>query len=390
MSAGAPLAGGSAGGVPAGRVFAGRGLADGVVTGAVPGRGREDPVEESAGSFAFSGISLRVFRHKWILMWWDSPIPRSIPRDPHGERVRPPRALIPLLAVTGAAAVVATAGAGAAIEKIPAAGPALADTTDEEAPPPVSVNAVTWNVCGDTGCPLGARPGELAAEIARRLAGSEVGGRTVPMNAVFLQEVCSGHVDTLKETARLRSWSWAFAAYRTAGGAERTCANGQGRFGVAVGTQAPMSDVKEVRLPSPDRHGRSAVCGTVESWHARLCGVRLSTARWDDDPRGRWRGKQVAALGRLVSEERVIIGGDFTERPDSPVLDPLYRDFAECDQGPNESRSGAMTQQDGTGAAIAKTDYLFITKTASASCYVSNTPTRASDHRPLAGSVRFR
>jgi endonuclease/exonuclease/phosphatase family metal-dependent hydrolase len=304
--------------------------------------------------------------------------------------VRPPRALIPLLAVVGAAAVVVTAGAGAAIDKIPGtAGPALADAA-AEALPPASVNAMTWNVCGDTGCPLGARPGELATEIARQLAGSEVGGRTVGMNAVFLQEVCSGHLDTLKGNDRLRSWSWAFAPSRTTGGAERACANGQGRLGVAVGTESPMSDVAEVKLPSPDRYGRSAVCGTVGTWGARLCGVQLSSSQWDDDPRGQWRAKQIGVLGELAVQDRVIIGGDFTERPESPALDPLYKTFAECDQGPNESRTGAMTQQDWRGTAVAKTDYLFISKTAGASCGVSGTPTRASDHRPLAAAVHFR
>ncbi|MFF5265155.1 endonuclease/exonuclease/phosphatase family protein [Actinomadura viridis] len=303
--------------------------------------------------------------------------------------MRAPRALIPLLAVCGAAAVVVTAGAGAAIEHGPAArGPALADAA--EALPPATVNTMTWNVCGDTGCPMGDRPAELAEEIAAETARNEVGGRRVSMNAVFLQEVCSGHVDKLRATGGLRSWNWAFAPSRTAGGAERACANGQGRMGVAVGAESPLSEVEEVRLPSPENHGRSAVCGTATAWQARLCSVQLSSTRWDDDPRGEWRGKQIGKLAELAAENRVIVGGDFTERPESAALDPLYREFAECDQGPGDARSGAMTQQDWRGTTVAKTDYLFISKTAGTSCGVPHTPVRSSDHRPLAATVRFR
>ncbi|GAA2446936.1 hypothetical protein GCM10010191_75120 [Actinomadura vinacea] len=300
--------------------------------------------------------------------------------------MRTPRALIPLLAVAGAAAVVVTAGAGAAIEQVSVpSGPALADAVQDVAP--ATVNAMTWNVCGDTGCPMGTRPAELAGEVARQMNGSEVGGRQVRMNAVLLQEVCSGHVDTLK--AKLRSWSWAFAPARTTGGAERQCANGQGRHGVAVGADSGLSDVKEMRLPAPDRYGRSAICGTVSTSRTRLCSVQLSSAQPDDDPRGQWRAKQIGKLTELAGEDRVIVGGDFTERPEAPALGTLYRDFAECDQGPGESRTGAMTQQDWRGNAVAKTDYLFISKTAGASCGVSPAPVRTSDHRPLAATVRF-
>jgi endonuclease/exonuclease/phosphatase family metal-dependent hydrolase len=303
--------------------------------------------------------------------------------------VRAPRALIPLLAVCGAAAVVVTAGAGAAIERgADATTPALADAA--QVVPRTTVNAMTWNVCGDTGCPFGTRPAELAGQIAHQMAENEVGGRKVEMNAVFLQEVCSGHVDALRSIDRLRSWNWAFAPMRTAGDAKRTCANGQGDYGIAVGAESGLSGVREIKLPSPAGYGRSVVCGSVAAWQTRLCSVQLSSPQWDDDPRGEWRGKQIGKLTELAAETRVIVGGDFTERPEAPALDPLYRDFAECDQGPGESRTGAMTQQGAGGATVAKTDYLFISKTAGASCGVSKAPVAASDHRPLAAAVRFR
>jgi endonuclease/exonuclease/phosphatase family metal-dependent hydrolase len=249
---------------------------------------------------------------------------------------------------------------------------------------------MTWNVCGDARCPMGADPAGLADQVARRVAATEVGGRQVKINAVLLQEVCSGHVDRLRSAGGLRSWTWAFTPERANGGTDLKCSNDQGKLGVAVGAESPLSEVQETRLPSPERHGRSMVCGTVGAWQTRLCSVQLSTGRWDDDPRGRWRVKQVGALAEQAGENRVIIGGDFSERPESRVLDPLYRDLAECDQGPGQSRTGAMTSLDARGAPVAKTDYLFISKTAGASCGVPPSPVRASDHHPLAAAVRFR
>ncbi|MEV4254758.1 endonuclease/exonuclease/phosphatase family protein, partial [Spirillospora sp. NPDC049652] len=71
--------------------------------------------------------------------------------------MRAPRALIPLLAVCGAGVVVALAGAGAAIEKSPALGSTDAGRPQRAAADgPVSVTALTWDVCGDAepGCPL--------------------------------------------------------------------------------------------------------------------------------------------------------------------------------------------------------------------------------------------
>jgi endonuclease/exonuclease/phosphatase family metal-dependent hydrolase len=301
--------------------------------------------------------------------------------------VRAPRALIPLLAVAGAAAVVVTAGAGAAFEEDPSSGgPVVADASVDV--PAATVNAMTWNVCGGTGCPMGADPAALIEQIERRMAGSEVGGQRVRMNAVFLQEVCSGHIDRLKD--RLRTWSWAFASERANGGADRRCGGGQGELGVAVGAETSLSDVEKVRLPSPERHGRSAVCGLVAGWHTRLCSVQLSTEQPDDDPLGRWRAEQIERLTAFATGKRVIIGGDLAEPPHSGVLDPLYRDLAECDQGPNDSRTGEPTRLDGTGRTVAKTDYLFISKAARASCGVSPPDARASDHYPVTATVRFR
>ncbi|GLZ07243.1 hypothetical protein Acsp03_47090 [Actinomadura sp. NBRC 104412] len=303
--------------------------------------------------------------------------------------MRAPRALIPLFAVAGAAAVVVTAGARAAIEEGPsAAAPTLADAGENA--PFTAINAMTWNVCGDLGCPSPADPAGAAAQVAQRVAASEVGGRQVRLNAVLLQEVCSGHLDALRAVTGLRSWSWAFAPERARGGGDRECGNGRGTLGVAIGTDSALSDVERVRLPSPDAHGRSMVCGTVGAWRARLCSVQVSSGGWDDDPRGRWRAKQIAAITERAAGRRVIVGGDLAERPESPVLDPLYRSLAECDQGPGESRTGAMTLLDQRGTPVAKTDYLFISKSAGVSCGVSPAPVRTSDHHPLAAAIRFR
>ncbi|MFI6514623.1 endonuclease/exonuclease/phosphatase family protein [Spirillospora sp. NPDC050679] len=304
--------------------------------------------------------------------------------------MRAPRALIPLLAVGGAAAVLAAAGAGAAIKELPSFGPAHAD--GGRAPAPASVTAVTWNVCGDAepGCRLGSQPAELTRRIAQQARTTVVGGRKVRPDVLFLQEVCSGHLTALGKTASMDGWTWAFASNGKAGGKPRACVNGQGQYGVALGVRVrPMTDVRQVRLPAPQAHGRATVCATVKAWRTRLCSTQLSSARWDDDPRGEWRRKQVRQLATLVGHGRVVIAGDFTERPQSKTLDPLYRDYAECDQGP-DPRDGAKTLQDWQGRAVEKTDYLFTTKSASVSCGVATTPTQFSDHRPMSARVRFR
>ncbi|MDL4773579.1 MULTISPECIES: endonuclease/exonuclease/phosphatase family protein [Thermomonosporaceae] len=302
--------------------------------------------------------------------------------------MRAPRALIPLLAVCGAAAVVAVAGAGAAIEGLPDVGPAHADGARKKVAA-ATVTTMTWNVCGDAepGCPLGSKPAELVKRIPAQIDANEVGGRRVKANAVLLQEVCAGHVTALKHAASLRAWSWTFAP----SGKSRTCANGEGRPGVAIGTKAALTGVKIVPLPAPSRQERVAVCGDVESWSTRLCSTQFSSSSWDDDPSGDWRRKQVHRLTTaLEGARRVIVGGDLADRPDGTTLDPLYRAYAECDQGPGTARAGAGTAQNWRGEATEKTDYLFTTKAAGISCGVPAVATHASDHRPVTAVIRFR
>ncbi|WP_067450942.1 endonuclease/exonuclease/phosphatase family protein [Actinomadura macra] len=300
--------------------------------------------------------------------------------------MRVPRALIPLLSVCGAAAVVAAAGAGAAIDGLPGGGgPAHADGVREVSA--VTVSAMTWNVCGapGPGCPLGARPAELTQRIVQQINGTEVGGRKVRPTAVFLQEVCSGQVQTLKKTGRLARWGWAFAPFSTG----PSCADGQGRLGVAVGAAAPITGVRTSPLPSPAGTGRVAVCGDVPSWNTRVCATQFSAA--GEDPSGEWRQKQVDTLGPLAGiGTRVVVGGDLTDGPGSAVLDPLYRSYSECDQGTGGARIGARTVQDWRGTATDKADYLFVTKNAVASCSVPAVPVTSSDHRPLSAVIHFR
>jgi len=303
--------------------------------------------------------------------------------------VRAPRALIPLLAVCGAAAVVVTAGAGAAIEGAPNLGPALADGAREV--PAATITAMTWNVCGDSasGCPLGSRPADLVREIPRQVADVRVGGRKVDMDAVFLQDICSGEVAALRKTSRFKAWSWEFAAYRGSDGAPRKCANGQGSFGVAIGSRERLTDVRTTELPSPSTVRRVALCGQAAAWHTKLCTARLSSTGWNDDPNGAWRRKQAQKVAEAAGTGRVVFGGDLGEQPESRNLDVLYRDYAECDQGPGTARTGAKTRQDAAGTPVEKTDYLFAYAPAGISCGVPETPVRSSDHRPVGAVVRF-
>jgi endonuclease/exonuclease/phosphatase family metal-dependent hydrolase len=296
--------------------------------------------------------------------------------------VRSARALIPLLSICASAAVVTAAAAGAGIEGLPGGGdPAHADGAVTR-PDAATVTAMSWNVCGapEAGCPLGAAPARLAKEIVQRMRATQVGGRKVTTNAVLLQEVCEGHVRAFKKDTWLSAWTWAFAAPAKAA----SCADGQGRLGVAIGTDKPLVDAEQTDLPAPGRKARVALCGNVPSWATRVCVTRLETS---ED--GRWRRRQAVALAGLAGTGRVLFGGDLGAAPESPAFDALYRSYAECDQS-GTSRSGARTRQDWTGAAVEKDDYLFISRSASASCSVPADRVTASDHRPLSAVVRYR
>ncbi|MBO2464665.1 endonuclease/exonuclease/phosphatase family protein [Actinomadura violacea] len=300
--------------------------------------------------------------------------------------MRAPRALIPLLSVCGAAAVVTAAGVGADIDGLPGGGPAHADGAVRKPPPKATVTALTWNVCGtaEPGCPLGARPAELAKRVADQLHTTEVGGRKVRANAAFLQEICSGQVEALKKASWFASWSWEFAAYPDG----RACAGNQGRPGVAIGARAALTGARPTRLPSPSGNRRVALCGEAAAWRTRLCVTQFSSPA--EDPQGEWRRKQARAYADLAGTgTRVIAGGDLAATPENAALDPLYRAYAECDQS-GTARTGGKTLQDWKGTALEKDDYLFITKSATASCSVPASATKASDHRPLSAVIRFR
>ncbi|MBE1532512.1 endonuclease/exonuclease/phosphatase family protein [Actinomadura algeriensis] len=299
--------------------------------------------------------------------------------------MRTPRALIPLLSVAAAAVVVTVAGAGAAINGVPGGGPAHADSVAREVPS-ATVNAVTWNVCGEDGpgCPLGARPDELTDRIAERAGETVIGGREVEPNAVLLQEVCAGQVEKLQKADGLDAWSWKFAEYPDAA----ECADDQGRLGLAIGTESPLAGTETKKLPAPEGAGRIVLCGEVGAWSARVCVTQFTPS--GDDPGGEWRTKQAGALADFAGTGRVVIGGDLADGPKSAALDPLYDAYNECDQGPGTTRTGDETLQDWRGTAVEKNDFIFMSKSASVSCGVPADPVESSDHRPLSAAVRFR
>ncbi|MCQ0017488.1 endonuclease/exonuclease/phosphatase family protein [Actinomadura madurae] len=162
-----------------------------------------------------------------------------------------------------------------------------------------------------------------------------------------------------------------------------TCADGQGDAGLAIGTDAELTEHGQTKLPAPAGHSRIALCGEVPSWKTRVCVTQLGTS---ED--AQWRRKEAGTLATLAGKGRVLIGGDFADAPDSPALDPLYAAYAECDQT-GSSRTGAKTRQNWQGTAVEKTDYLFIGKSASVSCTVPTANTKSSDHRPLSAVIRY-
>ncbi|GAA4238869.1 hypothetical protein GCM10022254_56610 [Actinomadura meridiana] len=297
--------------------------------------------------------------------------------------MRSARALIPLLSICASAAVVTAAAVGANIEGLPGGGgPAHADSAANRPGAAVTVTAMSWNVCGGArpGCPLGAAPGRLTKEIVQRMRATQVGGRTVTANAVLLQEVCEGNVRAFKKVGWLSSWSWAFAAPSKG----PSCADGQGRLGVAIGTAARLVEPEHANLPAPAGKARIALCGDVPSWTTRVCVTRL-----EQPEDAKWRRRQADALAGLAGSGRVLFGGDLGAAPQNRAFDSLYKSYAECDQS-GTSRSGARTRQNWTGAAVEKDDYLFINRSAAVSCSVPADRVRVSDHRPLSAVVRYR
>ncbi|MEV4254810.1 endonuclease/exonuclease/phosphatase family protein, partial [Spirillospora sp. NPDC049652] len=236
------------------------------------------------------------------------------------------------------------------------------------------------------GCPLGGDPDGLVRRIDRQLAATAVAGRPVQPDALLLQRVCSAQVKSLKALGRLKSWSWTFAPQPAADDrTDRTCVNGQGRLGLAIATREPLTEVRHAGLPSQPGHGRIAVCGTVQAWAARVCTAQFSSAEPDDDPDGAWRPKQTQTLLGLADADRVVIGGDFTDKPRAKSLDAFYSIYSEC----GGKRVGDPTRQDASGKATEKTDYLFASPSAALSCGVPAAPVHASDHRPLTATIRF-
>ncbi|MBO2449350.1 endonuclease/exonuclease/phosphatase family protein [Actinomadura barringtoniae] len=308
--------------------------------------------------------------------------------------MRAPRAVVPLLAVTGATVVVVTAGAGAAIKGGSSGHSGPASAADTASRPAVPVNVLTWNVCGNKSahCPLGADPAKLAATISYTAQNATVDGTKARANVVFLQEVCSGHVKRLGGYGWLRSWSWAFAPAKQADGKPKTCANGQGQFGVALGSAQKLGNVTRTYLKSPKFEGRVAVCANVASWSARLCTAHLSSGMKADDPTGAYRKVQTARLKSLVGAGtgRVVLGGDFNDQPTKPALDVLYGAYRECDQGTGVTHGGESTHQNAKGKAWEKLDYIFTGKTATVSCDVPNSVVRSSDHRPVIAAITLR
>lgn len=294
--------------------------------------------------------------------------------------MRAPRALIPLFSVAAAAVVVGAAATGAGIKDLTGDGaPAFADGAAEPDPDPVTIHAMTWNVCGNAepGCPLGTDPAALGKKITARMNATEVGGRKVSTNAVLLQRVCEGHVRGFKKT--MKSWSWAFAPLPNG----PTFVQDQGRLGVAVGTDAEFTGTTTTKLPATTGRAPIALCGDVPTWTTRICVTQLDPAENTEA-----RRKQADALTDLAGTGRVLVGGDLADTPHSPALDPLYETYAECDQT-GTSRTGANTRQNWQGTAVDKTDYLFTTRSAAVSCSVPDTRNKASDHRPLSAAVRF-
>jgi len=257
-----------------------------------------------------------------------------------------------------------------------------------------SVKVMTWNACGgnNTSCRFFTEPGALVVAAREHMR-----NHGPAADAVFLQEICSGHIAPLQRELERHyghPWDVRFAAIRHVVGDDPLrapawqCRRDRGEYGVAVAVPAGNTEWQVRYLPSPDRtEWRVALCARVAAWRLTLCNAHLS---YDgDDPTGEYRVRQVDAYIGLVREAGgpVVFGGDLNLPPDSPVLAPAYARFVECAQTGRDSPRGgpgtfyASSPRD-NGRTV-KVDYLFTDQILAHSCGVLPTVERGSDHRPL-------
>ncbi|MEU3267481.1 LamG-like jellyroll fold domain-containing protein [Streptomyces bacillaris] len=226
-----------------------------------------------------------------------------------------------------------------------------------------SVRAMTWNICGEAGggtpgtgayCPDRNDPRAKAAAVAEVV-------RARDLNAVMLQEVCSGPFvpglnsgsgapSQLDEIATTLGPEWSFRwaeVWRPATAAfpqgSSYCRAGlTGTLSVAVGVKGRIDWQRIRTMPVPVDAGQSrtqALCVGAAGWESHLCSAHV--ANFDAAARqGRMTQAQADGLYAdqigVIKEmaaglPSVVVGGDFNTRLRTK-LQPLHDTLYECDE----------------------------------------------------------
>ncbi|MFI6347977.1 endonuclease/exonuclease/phosphatase family protein [Streptomyces sp. NPDC050560] len=303
---------------------------------------------------------------------------------------------------TAAAQDAASTGAKAGADK--AASAAAAELT---------LKTMTFNACANTApttnvCINGQNTEKVASDLANRIQTLHPDTRVV-----FLQEVCYNDIVALRKKVS-SDWNFRFTGIKDEGSgssptgtvAPRACAKSRGNFGISIGVKADASFAVHYYPEDHVPHARdkwkhwnvhqAAICADVASWNTRVCGTHLTPAPGGSS--AAFHDAQAAQVKDLIgyggSGPRVILGGDLNSA--TPVasknstVGPLYDAYTECDQANyGGARDGEGTFQGTDGTRGSKLDYIFASKDATTSCYVTDARVKSSDHVPVTATTTF-
>ncbi len=223
---------------------------------------------------------------------------------------------------------------------------------------------MTWNICN----PCGASNLDRAAEIA-----------TYAPQVVGLQEACVRDVERIRDYLENFYGLVYHVAYGTVLRKWGRCGGvpwSPGRYGQAVLSAAPMTDVVNVEYPdggSEDR-GYMAVTTTVGGKTVRVFDTHLAQRRQESV-----RAGQTAVLAADVARyDRVILLGDFNATPDAPELSAIWELAADTDP---QCRPPRIDTCEPTTDWQLKFDYIFLRGVVPLERRVHATP--YSDHHLL-------
>lgn len=287
-------------------------------------------------------------------------------------------------------------------------------STATAATPALTLQTMTFNTCANTKptatrCINGQNTTKVSEDLARRITELHPDVRVT-----FLQEVCYDDIVALRKL--VSGWQFRFTGIKDEGSgssptgtvAPRACANSRGNFGIAIGVKADAATFTVHYYPDADQPmardiwghwnvRQAAICADVAAWDLRACGTHLTP-----DPSSAsseaFHNANAAQVKDLVSYggsgARVILGGDLNSKPPAKdansTVGPLYDAYTECDQANyGGARDGEGTWQNTDGTRGSKLDYIFASKDATTSCYVTDAQVLSSDHVPVFATTAF-